>query len=149
MNWLSLVRAGYGAVVLAVPDELGGHVGEVELDRGTRRAMRILGGRQLFEAGVCTVKPTRCVLALEAIVDGIHAATMAGVASVTNNENRRRAATINVGTAMAFAVADLVAMRRTRIDASSPAASGIRLVELRDELARRICRALRLPAGLR
>ncbi len=148
MNWLSVARAGYGTLVLAAPDELGGHFAGMELAPGTRRAMQILGGRQLFEAGVCAVKPTRCVLALEAVVDGIHAATMAVVAVATDNDSRRRAATVNVGTALAFVVADLVAMRRTRLDASSPGASANRLMKLRDGVAQQICRALPLPAGI-
>ena len=149
MNWLSLARAGYGAVVLAAPDELAGHLGEMELAPGTRRAMQILGGRQLLEAGVCAAKPTRCVLALEAVVDGIHAATMAVVAGIPGNDSRRRAAAVNVGTALAFVVADVVAMRRTRIDASSPAASDNALLKVRDTLAQRICRTLPLPVGIR
>jgi len=148
MNWLSVARAGYGVVVLVAPDELSGHFGEMELAPGTRRVVQILGGRQLFEAGVCAVKPTRCVLALEAVVDGIHAATMAVAAGLTDNHSRRRAATVQMGTALAFVVADVVAMRRTRIDASSPGASGNALLNRRDDLARRICRVLPLPVGI-
>ncbi|MFZ0834069.1 MAG: hypothetical protein WAM92_13495, partial [Mycobacterium sp.] len=97
----------------------------------------------------CAVKPTRCVLALEAVVDGIHAASMAAVVLVTDNDSRRRAATVNVGAALAFVVADLVAMRRTRLDASSPGASDHRLMKLRDGVAQRLCRALPLPVGIR
>lgn len=144
MNWLALTRAAFGAAVLLAPDEVAGHIGDRRLSRGTRNAMRILGVRLLFEAAVCYPRPTRCLLRCEAAVDVIHGASMTGVALVTRNDSRRRAAAANVVTATAFTVADAVSVRRSgyggvnRID-------GGRALQLRDAVAERVCRLL--PPG--
>ena len=148
MNRLAAVRATYGLAALGMPDLLSGHIGDMRLTTGIRRGMWLLAARQLLEAGVCAVKPTRCVLALETAVDAIHGASMGGVAVLTRNENLRRATAVNAATAAAFVAADLVALSRNRVDASSPAASDAPLLRARDRLARRICTALPLPARL-
>jgi hypothetical protein len=147
-NWLAISRGSYGVAVLVAPDVLGGHM-RGELSATTRTVMRILGVRLLFEAGVCGVAPTRCVLALETLVDGIHAVTMAAVALDSRNKRPRRAALLNVASAAAFTMADYAVMKRNRVDAGSPAASQQPLIRARDQLARRICGMLPLPVGIR
>lgn len=139
MNGLALCRAGFGTLVLVAPDEVAGHIGDRQLTSETRNAMRILGLRLLAEAAVCAARPTRCVLALEAVVDVIHGATMGAVAVSTGNDSRRRAAAANVGSAAAFAVADVVAMRRHRPALSPPHNAFLRW---RDSVAERLCHLL-------
>ncbi len=139
VNWLALTRAGFGAVVLLAPDEVAGHIGDLDLSSGTRRAMRILGVRLVLESAVCAVRPTRCVLALEAVVDVIHGVTMAAVAVLSDSDSRRRAAAANVGSAAAFAAADVVAIKRLqRIAAGEPNVA----LGWRDATADRMCRFL-------
>ncbi|ORB52873.1 hypothetical protein BST42_12540 [Mycolicibacterium rhodesiae] len=142
VNWLALGRAGFGAVVLLRPDEVAGHIGDVELSDGTRTAMRILGARLLVESAVCAVRPTRCVIALEVVVDVIHGATMAAVAVVSDSDSRRRAAAANVLTAAAFAVADVAAIKRHQRNAM---AEPNVLLGWRDATADRLCRLMRIP----
>lgn len=136
MNSLALSRSSFGAAVLVAPDLTGGHVDGMTLGPGTRRAMQILGVRHLLQAGVCAVAPTRCVLSLEVAVDVVHGATMAAVAVVTRNDSRRRAAGINVLSAVAFALAGLYARQHSQSEGppSSP------ILGARNRLAQSICR---------
>ncbi len=143
MNRLALARTGFGVAVLLAPDEVAGHIGDRQLSNGTRNAMRILGARLLVESAVCAVRPTRCVLALEALVDVIHGTTMGAVAMLSHSDSRRRAATANVATAAAFTVADVVAVRRHR-----PAPAGNALLRLRDRVAQFVCSTV-LPSPIR
>ena len=108
--------------------------------------MRILGARLLFEAGVCYARPTRCLLTCEAGVDVIHGASMAGVAVLTRNNSRRRAAAANIATATAFTVADVIAARRGGSGDGIPSSGGTAM-QFRDRVAERVCRLL--PARLR
>ncbi|GAY13354.1 hypothetical protein [Mycobacterium sp. shizuoka-1] len=137
MNGLALSRAGFGLVVLVAPDEVAGHVGDRNLSNGTRAAMRILGARLLAESAVCAVRPTRYVLAMEAVVDVIHGMTMGAVAVFSRNDSRRRAAGANVATATAFTVADLIAVRRHQ-PSSTPASSAV--LRWRNAVAEWLCR---------
>ncbi|BBX08215.1 hypothetical protein [Mycolicibacterium aichiense] len=139
MNWLALTRAGFGVAVLVAPDEVAGHVGDRDLSNGTRTAMRILGGRLLAESAVCALRPTRCVLKMEAVVDVIHGVTMGGVAVLSRNDSRRRAAGANVATATAFTVADVIAVRRHE-PPSAP--ESITVLQWRNTLAERLCQWL-------
>jgi hypothetical protein len=144
MNWLALTRAGFGAAVLLAPDEIAGHIGDRQLGGGTRTAMRRLGVRLLAEAAICAERPSRSVLALEGAVDVIHGVTMAAVAMLSRNNSRRRVAAANVGSAAAFTVADVVAVRRHR-PAPHPASSAF--LQLRDSVADRLCEALMPSVG--
>jgi hypothetical protein len=109
--------------------------------------MRVLAARQLFEAAVCAHNPTRCVLRLETLVDVIHGVTMAVIAAVSHNDSSRRAAAVNVATAAAFVGADVAAASRSHNIADSP--GGNRMIRLRDQTARWLCRTLPYPAGMR
>lgn len=139
VNWLALTRAGFGAAVLLAPDEVAGHVGDLALSNGTRTAMRILGVRLLAESAACAVRPTRCVLTMEAVVDVIHGVTMGAVAIFSRNDSRRRAAGANVATATAFTIADLVAIRRHH-----PSAEPMRnaVLQWRNAVADGLCHGL-------
>ena len=145
MNRLATLRAGYGLAVLAAPDELGGHIGSMKLASATRTAMRVLAARQLFEAAVCAIDPTRCVIRLEVLVDVIHGVTMAAVAVVGNDDSSRRAAAVNVLTAAGFVAADVAALRHNTRRSSSETAESHFLLRTRDRIAAAICD--KLPGG--
>ncbi len=69
---LRTFRIGYGVALLAVPDQVVGVAGGRDLDWHTRLFARILGARQLIEAGlVGTDHPGRRVVGSG--VDAIHA----------------------------------------------------------------------------
>ena len=95
---LASVRAGYGLVQLAMPgysaeQQLGG-----PLDATTLRVVRVLGARQVTQAG------------LGAGVDALHALSM--VPLVAAAPRWRRPALVSGLTAAAFAVAGILAARR-------------------------------------
>ncbi len=149
MNWLACFRAAYGASLLVAPHRFGGQSRKEHLTTATRRSMRMLAGRQLFEAAVCAVEPTRRILRLEAVVDAIHAGTMAAVAVASDHRTTRRAAAVNVATAAAFVGADVLKMTRDQGEHRRPIAQGNSLLSTRDQVAHRLCDALPYPAGVR
>ena len=79
---LATLRAGYGAVQLAVPgysaeQRLGG-----PLDPATLRVVRVLGARQLVQAGLALAFPAEPLLGLGVGVDALHALSMVPAALV-------------------------------------------------------------------
>jgi hypothetical protein len=107
---LASVRAGYGAVQLAVPawsaeQRLGG-----PLDSATLRVVRVLGARQVTQAGLALAFPAEPLLGLGVAVDGLHALSMVPVAAAT--PRWRRPALVSGLTATAFAIAGVLAARR-------------------------------------
>jgi hypothetical protein len=75
---LTLIRAAWGAVLLAVPD-LVLPAGE---RRGLRVVARVLGARHLAQAGVIAAHHTPGWRRAGAVVDALHAATALGAAVV-------------------------------------------------------------------
>jgi hypothetical protein len=107
---LAGVRAGYGAVQLAVPgysaeQRLGG-----PLDPATLRVVRVLGARQLAQAGLALAFPAEPLLGLGAGVDALHALSMVPVAAAA--PRWRRPALVSGLMAAAFAAAGVLAARR-------------------------------------
>ena len=107
---LAAVRAGYGAIQLAAPGcsaehRLGGPLGP-----DARRVVRVLGARQLAQAGLCASAPTPPLLALGAGVDAAHALSMAALALA--GRRWRRPAIVSGLIATAFAAAGALAARR-------------------------------------
>lgn len=107
---LAALRAGYGAIQLAAPgcsaeQRLGGPLGP-----GALRVVRVLGARQLAQAGLCVPAPTPTLLALGAGVDAAHALSMAALALA--GRRWRRPAMVSGLIAAAFAVAGARAARR-------------------------------------
>ncbi|KUI12336.1 hypothetical protein AU192_19915 [Mycobacterium lehmannii] len=146
MTSLAIVRAVYGVALLVAPDMFHGRPRTERLTTATRRSMRILAARQLFEASVCGVDPSKCLLRMEAVVDVIHAGTMVVVAAATSHASTRRAAAVNVATAALFVGADTVAARRARSDHASPSGAN-NLLLARDRVAGWCCRTLPYPVG--
>ena len=107
---LASVRAGYGAVQLAAPgysaeQQLGG-----PLDPTALRVVRVLGARQLAQAGLALAFPAEPLLGLGAGVDALHALSMVPLAVAT--PRWRRPALVSGLMAAAFAAAGVLAARR-------------------------------------
>ena len=107
---LAGVRAGYGLVQLALPgysaeQRLGG-----PLDTTTLRVVRVLGARQVTQAGLALAFPAEPLLGLGVGVDALHALSMVPLALVT--PRWRRPALVSGLTAAAFAAAGVLAARR-------------------------------------
>lgn len=84
---IELIRAGWGAVLLAAPAEVLGHLHGVQVDRKAIVVTRILGARHLAQALLSGSDPGPEVLAAGVWVDTVHSATALGLAAI----DRRRA----------------------------------------------------------
>ena len=107
---LAGVRAGYGAVQLAVPaysaeQRLGG-----PLDPTTQRVVRVLGARQVTQAGLALAFPAEPLLGLGVGVDAMHALSMVALAAA--RPRWRRPALVSGLMAATFAAAGVLAARR-------------------------------------
>lgn len=107
---LASVRAGYGLIQLALPrysaeQQLGG-----PLDSATLRVVRVLGARQVTQAGLALAFPAEPLLGLGAGVDALHALSMVPLALAT--PRWRRPALVSGLMATAFAAAGVLAARR-------------------------------------
>jgi len=102
---LRVVRASYGAFLLADPQRAlrVGH--SPNGDSAARTVVRVLGARHVLQAAVCARWPTPTVRRASACVDGLHAATDLALARF--DRRRRRAAVIDAAVAASFAVATL------------------------------------------
>jgi hypothetical protein len=104
---LASVRAGYGVVQLAAPrwsaeQQLGG-----PLDSGAQQVVRVLGARQVLQAGLALAFPDEPLLGLGVGVDALHALSMVPLAVAA--PRWRRAALVSALMATAFAVAGVLA----------------------------------------
>ena len=107
---LAGVRAGYGVIQLALPgysaeQQLGG-----PLDPATQRVVRVLGARQVTQAGLALAFPTEPLAGLGVGVDALHALSMLPLALAPCRW--RRPALVSGLTAAAFAAAGVLAARR-------------------------------------
>ena len=107
---LASVRAGYGLIQLALPrysaeQQLGG-----PLDAATLRVVRVLGARQVTQAGLALAFPAEPLLGLGAGVDALHALSMVPLALAT--PRWRRPALVSGLMAAAFAAAGVLVARR-------------------------------------
>jgi hypothetical protein len=107
---LASVRAGYGLIQLALPgysaeQQLGG-----PLDSATLRVVRVLGARQVTQAGLALAYPAEPLLGLGVGVDALHALSMVPLALAT--PRWRRPALVSGLMATAFAAAGVLAARR-------------------------------------
>ncbi|WP_156690503.1 hypothetical protein [Mycobacterium sp. Marseille-P9652] len=84
---LEVLRAGWGAVLLAAPAEVLDHIHGVEVDRKALVVTRILGARHLVQASFSGINPGPDVLAAGVWVDSVHAMTAFALAAA----DRRRA----------------------------------------------------------
>ena len=108
---LAAVRAGYGSVQLAVPGWSAEQLLGGPMDPAGRRVVRMLGARQVAQAGLAVSFPDEPLLGLGAGVDAAHALSMAALA--LTGSRWRRPALVSGLIAIAFAAAGMLAARRT------------------------------------
>ena len=107
---LAGVRAGYGTVQLLWPDRSAEQLLGGPLEPPAPAAIRVLGARQLAQAGLSMAVPTAPLLAAGAGADALHALSMAVLALA--DRRRRRPAIVSGLIAAAFAAAGALAARR-------------------------------------
>jgi hypothetical protein len=107
---LAGVRAGYGAVQLLWPDRSAEQLLGGPLEPAARTGVRVLGARQLAQAGLTVAAPTAPLLAAGAGIDALHALSMAVLAVA--DRRWRRPAVVSGLTAAAFAACGALAARR-------------------------------------
>ena len=108
---LAAVRAGDGSVQLAVPGWSAEQLLGGAMDPAGRRVVRMLGARQVAQAGLAVSFPDEPLLGLGAGVDAAHALSMAALA--LTGSRWRRPALVSGLIAIAFAAAGMLAARRT------------------------------------
>lgn len=108
---LACLRLAYGSALLLAPDALLGDLTRARTDRRARLFARVLGARHVVETAVLWRHRSRRWLLGGAAVDGLHAATMIGLALI--DEERRGPANANALGAAAFALAGLYEAART------------------------------------
>ena len=103
--WISIVRAVWGCLLLLAPGWVSRRLrwAEGERRRG-RLVVRVLGARQLVQAGVTARWPGRGVLGIGAGTDLLHAATAAWFAA--SGPGRRVAGGVDTMVAATFAAAE-------------------------------------------
>lgn len=101
MRLAVLIRAVLGVVELTFPSTLVAHH---HPDVITLRAIRILGVRDLAQAGITVARPTPRVIRWCAAVDGLHAGSMLALGAL--DADRRRISWSSAAVAMAFTVVE-------------------------------------------
>lgn len=132
---IELIRAGWGAILVAAPGEVLEHIHGVRVDRKALIVTRILGARHLTQALLSGVNPSPEVLAAGVWVDTVHSATALGLAVV--DRHRARGGVTDAVVAASWAV---LGWRHLR--AGKARTDGVRG---RDRLARTVVGAL--PGG--
>ena len=98
-----MLRAAYGAALLALPARIVRAYGGDPTDGPTMVAARVLGARHLLQAIVTGDDPGRVRRVGGAIVDALHAASMFALAKV--DPGRRKPALVDGSVAGAFSAA--------------------------------------------
>ena len=102
-HWFTAARGAYGAVLLCAPGPLTSAAAGRPASTGARATARVLGARQLLQAAVTGAGASPAVLALGAVTDLVHAASMLGLALA--GRRWRRAALLDAALATALAAA--------------------------------------------
>ena len=132
---LSPARAAIGAARLVFPVLSLPAINAARLGAGGRRVVRVLGVRQVAQAGLTGRTPTRAVLWLGAEVDAAHAASMVGLAVCSRRY--RRAALGDAAVAGTLAAAGAWAALHSPAE---PIAGRTPAGVWRDEMAERLAR---------
>jgi hypothetical protein len=77
---ISAARASYGLALLCVPGPMITALAGAPVSGRALAVARVLGVRQLAQAGVCGLAPTGRLAQAGVAVDGLHAASMLGLA---------------------------------------------------------------------
>ncbi len=107
---LIVVRVLWGAVLLITPEVVLRDLPHQRIERLARGFARVLGTRHLTQAAITSRHGPRGWMVAGAVVDAIHAATMAALAAL--RPDRRKLALTNVATATALAAAEVADARR-------------------------------------
>jgi len=77
---ISAVRASYGLALLCLPGPMITALAGAPVSGRVLAVARVLGIRQLAQAGICGLAPTSWLTQAGVAVDGLHAASMLGLA---------------------------------------------------------------------
>lgn len=110
MNRFELVRAAFGLSQLIAPSLLFERVPGVKLDSAARVVIRVLAVRHLVQAALTVSTDDPRVHGLGALADGLHAASMIGLAIA--DPRRRRGAIASAVIASTFAAGEAYIARK-------------------------------------
>jgi hypothetical protein len=107
---VATVRLLWSVVLLAEPRRIlrAARASGEDSSARARGVVMVLGARNLVQAVVEFLHPSRMVLGLAAGVDAVHAASFLGLATAERHARWRRAAQLNVLTALAFCAATAI-----------------------------------------
>jgi hypothetical protein len=85
---IELMRAAWGAVLLAAPRFVLSRMRGVRVDRKALVVTRILGARHLLQALLSGINPSAEMLAAGVCIDAVHSMTAFGLAAVDRHRAR-------------------------------------------------------------
>lgn len=88
LRYVELGRAAWGGALLLAPDSTLSRIHGLKIDTKSEVIARILGARQLAQAGLSGIEPSPEVLAMGVWVDLAHAASAFGLAVVDRSRAR-------------------------------------------------------------
>jgi hypothetical protein len=147
VNRFATVRAGYGVLLLVVPDPVIHLYSGRRADPLTRSVIRVLGARHLIQGVLTGGAPGALVLALGVEVDLAHAVSILGLAAL--DQRQRRAGLVDAAAAGGFAVAGVVLAGRALVTSRPGEGALGRLAALRHTAACRTARRTLPPAIFR
>jgi hypothetical protein len=106
---VDVLRLGVGAAALAAPGRLLTPAADTRWSRGFTR---VLGARYVVQSSLGLVEQKPWTPPIDAAIDGLHAASMLGLAAVS--PRHRRVALASAAAALAFAWLDLTEGEGTR-----------------------------------
>ncbi len=107
-----MARVCWGLALIGAPGRLLHTLDPVAHDRRDRIVARVLGGRHLAQAAVGIALPGEAVRRFGALVDGVHAASAIGLASVDGGH--RRLALLDATIAATFSAAGAISGSSSR-----------------------------------
>lgn len=116
MKFLNLLRSVIGRMEWSRPDALGRLWGAPTEDPRFDRVARVLGARQVIQATITSLRPTRVIMSLGVLVDALHGLSMLGLALI--DKRYRRAALTEATLAGTFAGIGLYLVARRRSTAT-------------------------------
>lgn len=114
---MAVARCGWAVFLLSCPDRPVHALTGITPTERDRQILRVLGARQLAQAAVSLVHPSRRVLAAGSVVDALHAATCVGLAAVDGRW--RRGGLVGALDATVFSLAGYASARRAGVTASA------------------------------
>lgn len=105
---LSVVRASYGLALLSVPGPMIRAMTGAPVASRSLAVARVLGARQLAQAAICGLAPTRRLIAAGAAVDGLHGASMLALAGAEPRLRRALLAETVIAAALTSATAAIL-----------------------------------------